>query len=94
MRNQLMYYCGKIVYSTRKLGRKSCDSLSSYMYEQLHAVSPRGVKTQLLHYYFRQFTTQFSPLFSALLSLFEHYFYPVSTAPITYYDRIKMKERY
>lgn len=94
MRNQLIHHCGKIVYTTRKLERKSCDSLSSLTHIWQLTPIINSVQTSFIRYSFRQFTTQFSPHLFTNLPLFEHYFYPVSTAPITYYDHNKIKERY
>ncbi len=85
--------CGKHVNSLGKASRKTRGYLSTNMRTDDQSRVRTHVKLSLLHILFPSFTQQPSTLFSLPLPLVEHYFYPVSTAPITTITKEKFKER-
>lgn len=74
--------CGKIVDQARKKLRKSSAWFSTYHQEQLTHLQLGSVQPIVFTNSFPTFPLQLSPLKVAVSPLYEHYLYPVSTAPI------------
>jgi len=85
--------CGKKAEKLRTIGRIYVGQLSTYNKSRQNAPTRNGAKSQESHRLFTQHSTQFSPRKIGILPLTEHLFYPVSTAPINYYNQLKIKER-
>ncbi len=85
--------CGKIVNSLGKHSRKTSEFLSTVVHILSTAAATNRVKPPLLHTFFPGFTHAPSTPIYSYLPLTEHYFYPVSTAPITTIIKEKIKER-
>lgn len=86
-------FCGKIVNSMGITSRITSGWLSP---ESVHAMPMGGahrVKLLFVHKLFPLSTQGLSTQVTPLLPLIEHYFYPVSTAPITRAIKEKFKER-
>jgi len=82
-------WCGKEADKLRTDARTTMDVLSTG-----YARSPRymfGVRAKglLAHSLFTPKYTVISPAKKGSLPLSEHYLYPVSTAPINYYNQLK-----
>jgi hypothetical protein len=86
--------CGKAVNSLRTRLRISNGQLSTESEDnQLASYDTRG-QHQLFPYLSSGLPPQLSPLKNTISPLFEHYFYPVSTAPIIRTTKENLKERY
>lgn len=74
--------CGKAAKSLRTNMRKTGERLSTVVHMAYSSVTNSGVKAQVIRDLFPRFPTRISPGNVAVSPLAEHYFYPVSTAPI------------
>lgn len=74
--------CGKMVNSLGRDGRKTCLRLSTSALNEQASSSPARVKTLFTPQSFHGTITDISPSRSAISPLYEHCFYPLSTAPI------------
>lgn len=74
--------CVKHVDAWRKRNRKSSVRLSTKRVQTFTTATESGVNAQLITTFIPSFPLHISPLKIASLPLVEHYFYPVSTAPI------------
>ena len=86
-------FCGKIVNSMGITSRTTGGCSSP---ESVHAIpiaGPHSVELLFVHKLFPLSTQGLSTQVTLLLPLIEHYFYPVSTAPITRTIKEKFKER-
>ena len=85
--------CGQAVGSLRISTRKTRARVSPVSFIDLYAQNLGGVKVSFLRKLSVSFTPYISPPKLAVLPLFEHYFYPVSTEPINNCNPNKFKER-
>ena len=85
--------CAKLVDQAGTLRRKVGAVLSTHTRQNLQKYLPGSAQLVLLPDSFPTFPPPLSPAKKLSTSPFEHYFYPVSTAPITNYNQIKSKER-
>ena len=75
-------YSGKAVNSLRVIAGKSRVQLSPVMHIASFIHYMRRVQVRVIHDLSDLSTPSLSPLKIAISPLIEHYFYPVSTAPI------------
>lgn len=85
--------CVKIVEWTGKQHRKVGVMSSTYARIIVRSIQAASVKAQVFTNFIPTFPLPFSPPKIARLPLNEHYFYPVSTAPIINRSQINSKER-
>lgn len=86
-------FCGKIVNSMGITSRTTGGWSSPENVHMIPIVSARSAQLLFVHKLFPLSTQGLSTQITPLLPLIEHYFYPVSTAPITRTIKEKFKER-
>ncbi len=85
--------CGKYANNLRVDIRERVGQPSTHSRVGLATIREAGVKLKESHRLYTLLSTYFSPRKNSFLPLSEHYFYPVSTAPINYYSQLKIQER-
>lgn len=85
--------CGKRVNILGKRGGKTSGVSSTVIHTEGPSGARMRVQLPLLHILFPRFALTPSTLQITHSPLAEHYFYPVSTAPITTVTKEKIKER-
>lgn len=85
--------CGKIVNSMGITSSTTGGWLSTESTHSILAVGTYSAKLSFVHKLFPLSTQGLSTQITPHLPLIEHYFYPVSTAPITRTTKEKFKER-
>ena len=78
----MLSYCAKLVEHVRKQHRKYSALLSTYWYKCGPAARNERAQPIVITNFIPMFPMQISPRKISNLPLIEHYFYPVSTAPI------------
>ena len=84
---------GKLVQIDGIAQRKNSAQLSTWLMDNIQPAGRHGVKTRLILSFIPFFPQPFSPAKIAPSPLFEHYFYPVSTAPTIKTTKENLKER-
>jgi hypothetical protein len=84
---------GKLVQMNGIAQRKNSAQLSTWLMDTIQPTRHYGAKARLILLFIPFFPQLFSPARIASLPLFEHYFYPVSTAPTIKTTKEKLKER-
>jgi hypothetical protein len=83
---------GKLVQIGLITHGKNRGSVSTHKQPSRFVWQPGGVQPRFIPQLFPFFTQHFSPLRIASSPLIEHYFYPVSTEPITIPTKGKLKK--
>jgi hypothetical protein len=86
-------WCGKQASKLRTYVRKTTGRLSTHCVKIMQRTTSARAKDLITHVLFTQQPTGISPAKKRISPLIEHYFYPVSTAPINYYTQLNFKER-
>lgn len=82
MHNYLAIYCGKTVNSMGMIHSKTCSRPYTGTRISIYSIYLSKVKHILTHQLAHSFYRKYSTYTFRKLPLIEHYFYPLSTAPI------------
>ena len=83
MPRSIILECVKNVYNACKDPLQTCVSLFTGWYRTTSGYIGTIVQTRFSTLFTLPFASDFSPMILRFLNLFEHNFYPLSTAPIT-----------
>ena len=86
-------WCGKQANKLRMHVRTTMGVLSTWYVQSAKRTLDVRAKALVRHSLFTQKHPVVSPAKKCISPLIEHYFYPVSTAPINYYNQLNLKER-
>ena len=84
---------GKPVQANGIIRRKNSAQLSTWLMDIIQRIQPSSAKAHLIPQLIPVFPQVFSPTKIAVSPLYEHYFYPVSTAPTIRSTKENLKER-